>query len=909
MDRPYQTSYVPELPPMDANKENPNISKPKFKTLSSKANNGSIVLGNSGAGLNGGMKPQQPSSHNAPRFVLGNISTNVAGNNKPVMGGKPASVQQLPPCSLRNSSNELPSSSNKKLPNDSLFNQKTSLNTSTSSTTSEKLTKLIQETNARNTVAEMEKRQFLANSSAVYKKKSLLGNSVQAAELLAKGSGRQDIYKTLSLNPARLRGPINAPAAVGAGPAAGSLRSNNLTNAPALVFGLSKKSASLSSSVPFTSSGSLEISRIEEQSSFTSVSGSVIEKQPVTPFELSDVQLSTLGSEAPDVKLQDQEEKSSATIAKSDEAKEEQAREERKRQQDEEEEIARAQRRKQQKEEEMTRRGTELVNRARAKEQAGDTAAALALFKEAMLYFPDNDKLKSRVDTLRSQLRGMTLPISSGEQSEDPLEALFGTSNENKLDTIPEAEKHDIRSVSPRNTPTPEPLEHAKSNTNEMILEALQSKAATFNGPKQRFTVSVTHLVKCMFDIETFQKGHEKQLSEISTKKKSVHFHSMDCAIDPPPTQPTDDDFDASLYPIDRVIESLSQAVKAGDEARKMAGGNAVKAVEQTRLWLKEIHEVLSGKNFDHNLKQFIDCSVNFTVGKVSCPCMDNSISHCLYSAIPLRERLGQMLSMGLRFCMRRVFNQRGLFLQPGSGSYRYAFEDVASVVHQALLLFETRLHTVDSIVLLGKSSTKAATADQVARVGEFVEAHKFLSEIFSSEEKCLEMQDMDTMCWAKIRKYLSLAREHKCEDELVLAPLANLPDLVRKLHDQSNLVAAARGHVELAFRKALKEDLCGQCTCEGARRRRAFALGTWIAPTLTATTSSSSCMIRPCGKCSKSVLEKDAQISCECCQKPFHLKCIGLPTGYESDYVCGKCVPKFKASQPTKTAEEEDDE
>jgi hypothetical protein len=895
MDRPYQTSYVPELPPVnDANKENPNISKPKFKTLSSKANNGTMVLG-------GGLKHQQlQPSQNAPRFVLGNISTNVATSSK--IGVKPiVQNSSLPPLTSRNSNNNRNlSTSNIKNPVSGLGeeNAKPSLNTSASSTTSEKLTKIIQETNARNSVAEMEKRQFLANSSTMYKKKSLLGSSAQTTELLSKGSGRQDIYKTLSLNPARLRGAVGHPQPV----AAPSLLATSKAT-PNLVFGLPNRSSSTSGSIP---SSSLEISRIEEQCSFTSLSGSVGDKQLSPHFELSDVQMTVPRIDSSETHLHCGENQSSTVLKSNDDTRENEAEEERKRQEAEDEETARAQRRKQQKEEEMARRGTELVNRARAKEQDGDTAAALALFKEALVYFPDNDKLKSRVDSLRSQLRGMTLPATNGEQSEDPLEALFGTGHDTKPDNLAVNDQVETRSVSPTVAVADASEAQLKANKNEMILNALLSKAASFSGSKQKFTLSATQIVRSMLEIEAFQKELDKQHCDTTKKKKSVRFHSMDCAIDPPPTQPTGEDFDSSLYPIDRVIESLCQSVKSGDEARKLAGGSTAKGGEQTRLWLKEINELLLDGDSDHELNKFITCTVNFTVGKTTCPCMDNSKSHCLYSAIPLRDRLGQMLSMGLRFCMRRAFNQRGLFLQPGSGSYRYAFEDVASVTHQALLLFETRLHTVDSIVLLGKSSTKVATADQVARVGEFVEAHKFLSDLFPTEEKCLEIQDSDSACWAKIRKYLSLAREHKCEDELVLAPLANLPDLVKKLKEQGNLVAAARSHVDFAFRKALKEDSCGQCTCEGARRRRAYALGTWIAPSLTSLATS---MTRSCGKCSKSVLEKDVQISCECCQKPFHLKCVGLPTGYESDYVCSKCVPKFKTQQPSNITAEEDDE
>jgi len=158
-------------------------------------------------------------------------------------------------------------------------------------------------------------------------------------------------------------------------------------------------------------------------------------------------------------------------------------------------------------------------------------------------------------------------------------------------------------------------------------------------------------------------------------------------------------------------------------------------------------------------------------------------------------------------------------------------------------------------------------------------------------------------MCWAKIRKYLAVARELKCTDELTLAPLVELPTLVQTLKEQRSLVAAARGHVDMAFRKAMKEDTCGECTCEGSRRRRAHALGMWIAPSLMKRNGAHS---RKCEVCEKPTFEKSEQVLCQCCEKSFHMQCVNH---YHHDFVCSKCVPKFKReSNTTKSVENEED-
>jgi len=191
----------------------------------------------------------------------------------------------------------------------------------------------------------------------------------------------------------------------------------------------------------------------------------------------------------------------------------------------------------------------------------------------------------------------------------------------------------------------------------------------------------------------------------------------------------------------------------------------------------------------------------------------------CQLGARPPRQRLSELLNSALRFCMRRIFNKPDVVLAANSGSYRYNDDDVAAVAHVALVLVETRLNSVESMVLGLKASAGATSEnDELARVGEFVEAHKFLSALFPNEQaqRAMEVgffllekffvtctidmkktnipQDSDREAWSRMRRYVALAREVrnagcKFEDELLFGEWFKIID---KLKEHSKLAAAA---------------------------------------------------------------------------------------------------------------------
>ena len=883
-----QSTYVPEIPELiNNNKENPLASRPKFKQISSAKSAAQfppsrLALGNLSGNENvedrrlngntmmtvmeGGAEMEKGLSARPPLHSLG-YQGNVNQKQPPLPSPPPPPSSSI---SLPNQPRPPP--------------RKSSLSSENKAT--DELSRIIQETNARNAArTEAERKGSLSSSNLGFRRKSLVGGDISLI-----GGREQDnlrnLVHSLASNPARLKG------------AAVPLPSSRNFMLPSSDTMIARREEPQLVKNPFDIS--LEQARRnamkKEQVQRERRRILQAQKEEELEAEAKEVRERMETFEDPTNNKRDEDVvfEETVTMNPNDEAEKERI-----------EEESRALRRKQQKQEEFARKGDDLVTRARALESAGQTAAALALFKEAVYYLPANEKLQSHVEKLRTQLRGVidsTVNKNAAEESDDddPLEALF----KGQSTTITSSQEVENITTRSEHQDKKKPLSIAAE---PFLTRANRLVSMLPDKPKQRVFSSLVNMVHSLLEIEKVQRDS----LPYERKGVKVQFHLMDCAIDPPPQSPSrnDDEFESSLYPVDKVIDSLSAAIKAADEARKIAPPKQFDWI----AGMKEFSSLLLDGEIPGKYAGFLSCTVYFALGLGTCACFhEGKHRHCLKSAISPRDRLSRMLSMGLRACLRRAFNGKDLMLVPGTGSYRYAYDDVAAVAHQALLLFETRLQVVDSIVLIGKTKSSRGTEDeQIARIGEFVEAHKFLMNIFPNEQACLEMSDADSVCWAKIRKYLTIAREHKCEDELVLAPLASLPDLVRKLRDQSNLVAAARGHVEMAFRRAMKEDSCGQCTCEGARRRRASAMGTWIAPTLGSSKNAKFlCCVRTCGKCSSNMAEKDEQISCECCQKLFHLKCVGLTNGYDSDFVCSKCVPKFKSSSmsSTRTVEEEEE-
>ncbi|KAH9260935.1 hypothetical protein BASA81_000631 [Batrachochytrium salamandrivorans] len=542
--------------------------------------------------------------------------------------------------------------------------------------------------------------------------------------------------------------------------------------------------------------------------------------------------------------------------------------------------------------EETTRKGTDMVNRARALELQGKTASALALFKESLLYFPGNATLETRVAKLKHKLlaerTGMTssqsasaaLATDQGEE-EDALEAMFAVVA--------------VAPVAPK-TATTTAVTARRARVSSISCVVDQTDMTPLQLLSQRLKeVGKTHATwqpLVQFTTQLLQVERTASLME-TAKFQRVRFHVLDCAVIPPTTAVhSDEEMDSQLYPVEQVIDVLRECVKLADEAKRslaVATASTVNEFASSALLLRG--EGGDGEAYG----QFLTCMLGKSImGKCQCnkPCI----------AVAVKQRLGQMLSTAMRCVLRRVFNHQAaqVLLVPNTGSYRFAGDDVAAVVHQALLLFETRLPVVDNLVLMrGTSNSSSVNVDDIGLIGEFVQAHRFLMEMFPSAHTCAELTDRHPQAWAKLRKYLAVAREFKLLDELVLSPLANLEGLVGSLRQQLPLVKACQAHVDFAYRIALREDKCGQCNCEGAKRRRANAMGMWMAPTLSSSsqkTATASCTLESCATCSQPVLANNGSggIACECCEKQFHLSCLGLPKGYESDFVCGKCMPKF---------------
>ena len=898
-------SYVPELPPAPVDKEN--ASRPRYKTLSSK-NGAPMMMG--GLSTNSSTQSTKPTQQQQPpRSALGSLSLNIPLSSNPQSAKSSTGVRGAYPADSIRSFGTAFTSSSIPSPKSSIGLPSTKTTSSTLKAPpsslvsnqlkgSDPLSQLIRDTDARNARMKQDSMAMGKPTSApttttmmmaptMTKRKSLLNQDMLQ---LQQPNHLQSLFqKTQPM--ARLKGSSDPL---------------NISSMSAISVTTTRDEESNNNKSFMSSAAGAEMKRSFEEDLERAKQAAMRKEQ-----------------EERELRLQEQEERR----RQEEELMAKQAREA----QEAKEEEERAQRRKQQRDEEVKRKTADLVARARELEASGKIAAALALFKEASGYLPDNEKLKARVEKLRTQLRGTMAAatsdggsgnanIAEGEGGEDakeddPLEALFRSNHQMAVPSSSSSSSEVISTTS--SSSSAENKNEEKETFMVKLVRLVDSSSQSNHNPKAMG--ALVNIFKALLEMEKVQRDDQKQdmdhrFPSTTERKKRVTFFTMDCAITPPPQDPpSNDEFESALYPVDRIVDALTHVLRACDDARK-----TVSKSFDWRSTLQEFAAILQSSN--HNISDALSasilgysvCAMHFGLGLPTCACVSDvskRFSHCHYGAISPKDVLGRVLSTGLRCCLRRAFNRRGNGALYLSGSYKYACGDIAAVAHQALLMFETRQQVVDSIVLIGKSTGRSDGEEnsQIAKVGEFVEAHKFLSALFPSEEACLAMTDADSVCWAKIRKYLSVARDHRCEDELVLSSLAALPVLVKKLQEQTNLVNAARGHVDLAFRRAMKEDSCGQCTCEGARRRRASALGTWIAPQLMKETTGAIKSGRECGKCSKNVAEKDEQIACECCEKRFHVKCVGLPGGYNADFVCSKCVPKFKKTTATNTTEDDE--
>lgn len=528
-------------------------------------------------------------------------------------------------------------------------------------------------------------------------------------------------------------------------------------------------------------------------------------------------------------------------------------------------------------------RAGELIKRADAMETNGSIAAALGLLKEAFTLFPKDELLQSRITRMQDELlqdddddvvgayRFKPLGVSTPHRrASQPIvvPATPGSSSNNALPSIPTTE--------------------SKVDMHPILRDIAQRRS--INGATPTWWNTFTTITEQLIDAES-QSTAQPHDDEDSSSRGPSRVRFRGSCIDPPPCNPIIDEvgFETSLQAADGMLKCLGGATKSCDDLRK--------SQLKTDLQIDQAMALFWPGEAQNDFTGYIRCTMMYSLGKSKCQCAQSST--CRFKAISARESASRILSSALRACMRRLFN---------TGKYRVSnnSQDVAAVLHKALLLYHTRADLVDRVVLgLKPSSSSTGTVQDeqsdVAMVGEFVQAHTLLMSLFPSQEVCAEMTDLDYAAWIKLRAYLTQSRELRCEDEMVLLPLAALKTFVEKLQKDGRLVQAVQGHVDAAFKRALRDDSYGQCGCAGAHRRRAAAMGMWIAPKLLG--GDVAAHERSCLKCGENVPEKSAQIACECCEKLFHLKCLRFPDTYAGEYVCGTCVKKFK---PSKEEEEE---
>jgi len=188
--------------------------------------------------------------------------------------------------------------------------------------------------------------------------------------------------------------------------------------------------------------------------------------------------------------------------------------------------------------------------------------------------------------------------------------------------------------------------------------------------------------------------------------------------------------------------------------------------------------------------------------------------------------------------------------MQQQSGSLKYNNNDLAAVVHRALLMLHTKHDAVASLIaphtLSARADTNgpagsgapltlqqlvdAAPLPVVVEVTEFARAHVFLRRLFTCDglmEAVTRSTSGDS--WGWLRLFTGLVRKHQCEAEAYLLPLADVPSFNVQLDGESGVVD------ELVVRAAATLHRYQVQHREYMSKRRRSSGQSSIAPTTTA--------------------------------------------------------------------------
>jgi len=530
----------------------------------------------------------------------------------------------------------------------------------------------------------------------------------------------------------------------------------------------------------------------------------------------------------------------------------------------------------------------ELQTRALHLERTGEFGPALALLRTALALRPNSPALASHVDRLQDLLREQVLAPSQLEQEKDgvadPLAALI-----DPLDALvsrrrlsESASSVVAHSPTPANSPTrSSPASSSSRAASDSLASCLERVA------KLRATGEVAD--KACEAAERLLAAL-CQLDAMASNEQHVHakvrFRGVDASACAPPPRLCSGDMDAALGPTDEAIA----AYKATDQLGKAVATPSVRAAMERAM-----------QSCGNSARLFWHVVDRAKTGRCACSSEGATAAAsgcCELGAVAPRQRLGDLLNSALRFCMRGAFNGPSMGLQSNTGSYRHNDDDVAAVAHTALVLLETRMGVAEAIVLGLKRPSAAGNgggddddggADSIAQLAEFVEAHRFLTSLFPSAVAQTAMEDANREAWARMRRYVGIAREARCagsrfEDEMLFGEWLKMADKLKAL---AKLAAAAATMVDGAERKTTEE----LCKCAGARRRRAALLGSWLAPTVARGALRKAGGGKTCRQCAQPVSEGGAaKLKCECCEEAFHAECLGLPANFAADFFCTKC-------------------
>uniref|UniRef100_A0A7S3PQ34 Uncharacterized protein n=1 Tax=Aplanochytrium stocchinoi TaxID=215587 RepID=A0A7S3PQ34_9STRA len=299
--------------------------------------------------------------------------------------------------------------------------------------------------------------------------------------------------------------------------------------------------------------------------------------------------------------------------------------------------------------------------------------------------------------------------------------------------------------------------------------------------------------------------------------RKGVRFCTHDLSCIEPPNENQSESEELSL----KSVRELAVAVKSYDKLFELVNSdldtenligvfildviNLMKFIPESKLILDSLQYVKSGIKWEWEYR-------------------DNS---------PLVFRFKTLLHSLLRYGFRRFFNapikrnprkadinceakfeevskeqmeareEHYMRLVPQSGTYEFNYEDVAAVVRVAMECFHDYHTKVEDVVIFGEEQCEKGLLD--SEIKSFVEAHKFLTKLLVNNKVVFERNRKDPNCLLLVQEICQLARNMKIRDFIALGPIGNLGRFISTLESQNQLIAAAKGHLDIRKRKTMK--------------------------------------------------------------------------------------------------------